>query len=396
MYLHASRPLELCRLNIFSVNGDSVFSVPSPLPFHAKYPWNTGSTEGFNYPLTAEFTVPEIASGVYLIEKKIPFIVKTRQPVAVLVVYPSNTANAYSFSGGKNLYSPNTTHVSFQRPIELQTYSQICLEWLQRQTDFSVGYIADVDMDEYTNISQSRIVSIIGHSEYWTKLARQNFDRFIDSGNHAIILSGNTMWWQVRYSDDKTKLICFRKPELDTIKDERLRTIQWNDLSLNYSIIKSIGADFAHGGYGKEADAGWDGYKILAETSPLLEGTGLLRDSIISLSTLEYDGTLISGFDKNGIPQLDRQTLGFYNVEIIGFDKGFRDGPTIPTFIVFQKSVTSGVVINAGSTEWCGPGGMGGKSADAIQKITLNSIVKLLEGKQVFSNPNQVSNSPNP
>jgi hypothetical protein len=396
IYLHASRPLEMCRLNIFNVNGDSVFSVASPLPFHPKYPWNVGSTNGFNYPLTSEFVLPEIPSGVYLIENKIPFIVKTKKRVDVTVVYPSNTANAYSFSGGKNLYSPGTTQVSFQRPIELQPYSQFCLRWLEKQSDFTIGYTADVDLEEYENISSSKIVTIIGHSEYWTRNARINFDRFVDGGGHAIVLSGNTMWWQVRYSDDRTTMICFRRPELDSVADKNVQTVEWNDTSFNYPVIKSIGADFAHGGYGKEEDSGWDGYKIIAENSPLLKGTDLKDEDIISLPTLEYDGTLLAGFDKKGFPILDNKALGFHKAEIVGFDKAYRWVPTTPTFIVFQKTPKSGIIINAGSIEWCGAGGMGGASAEAIKKITMNSIRNLLNGDSVFSDENQASKSPNP
>lgn len=396
IYLHASHPLEICRLNIFNVSGDSVFSVASPLPFHPKYPWNTGSTNGFNYPLTSEFILPEIPSGVYLIEKKIPFIVKTKKPVDLVVVYPSNTANAYSFSGGKNLYSPATTQVSFQRPVELQQYSQFCLEWLEQQTEFTTGYVADVDLETYENIESSKMISIIGHSEYWTKNARLNFDRFVDSGKHALILSGNTMWWQARYSDDKAILICLRQPELDTVKDKSTQTIQWNSASLNYPIIKSIGADFSNGGYGKEKDLGWDGYKIITDNSPLLEGTGLKNEDIISLPTLEYDGTLVGSFDPKGFPVIDAKSLGFHNAEIIGFDKAFRDGPTTPTFIVFQKTMSTGIIVNAGSTEWCGSGGMGGSSAEVIKKITLNAINKLLKNESVFSVQNQASKSPKP
>lgn len=396
VYLHASHPLELCRLTVFNINGDSAFSVASPLPFHPKYPWNIGSTDGFNYPLTSEFILPEIASGVYLIEKKIPFVVKTKKPVDVTIVYPSNTANAYSFSGGKNLYSPGTTQVSFQRPVELQQYSKFCLEWLERQMDFSIGYVADVDLEDFDNIASSTLIGILGHSEYWTKNSRMNFDRFVDSGKHALVLSGNTMWWQVRYSDDKSIMICYRQPELDSVSDKSIQTIQWNSPSLNYPIIKSIGADFANGGYGKEKDLGWDGYKIVAANSPLLEGTELEKGDVISLPTLEYDGTLINGFNREGFPMMDQKSLGFYKSEIIGFDRGYREGPTTPTFLVFQKAPNSGVIVNAGSTEWCGAGGMGGSSAQAIKKITLNAIRKLLRNEPVFSAQVQASNSPNP
>ncbi|HEY0654155.1 MAG TPA: N,N-dimethylformamidase beta subunit family domain-containing protein [Chryseosolibacter sp.] len=384
LYLHASHPVDPCALTIFSVNGDSVFSVWSRLPFHAKYPWNTGSTDGFRYPLTSEFTLPEVKSGIYLIGNKIPIIVKTRKAVDLLVIYPSNTANAYSFSGGKNLYSLKMTQVSFERPIELQPYSKHCLNWLVDQSDFSVGYVSDIDLEDFNNISSARIVSIIGHSEYWTRLARENFDRFVNEGKHAIVLSGNTMWWQVRYSEDGTKLICFRDADRDSIHDPLLKTIAWNHPSLNYPVVKSIGSDFAHGGYGKEKDSGWDGYKIIAESSPLLEGTNVKRGDVISLPTLEYDGTLLKGTDKHGYPVMDVHALGFIRGEIIAFDRGFREGETTPTFIVFQKTATSGIVVNAGSTEWCGAGGIGGQSGEVIKKITRNAIVKLLHNENVF------------
>ena len=107
--------------------------------------------------------------------------------------------------------------------------------------------ICDQDMDDYSEIQNSKILVVIGHSEYWTKAARLNFDQFVNSGKDAVILSGNTMWWQVRYNADKTKMICYKDEISDTISDPLLKTIAWPYPSLNYSVLTSIGADWPRG-----------------------------------------------------------------------------------------------------------------------------------------------------
>src|SRR5690606_5306227 len=148
-------------------------------------------------------------------------------PVDALVVYPSNTANAYAESGGKSLYSREGRpgKVSFHRPIAVESLSAVCLKWFSTLPDFTVGFIADSDMDLYDNIVNAKVLVIAGHSEYWTREARLNFDRFVDEGGHALILSGNTMWWQVRYTEDRSGLICHKEDALDPISDPLFKTI---------------------------------------------------------------------------------------------------------------------------------------------------------------------------
>src|SRR5690349_13243299 len=56
VYLNSNNPLELCRLTIYNIEGDSIFSIGSLLP--VQYPVITnglGSIVGFNYSCTAWF-----------------------------------------------------------------------------------------------------------------------------------------------------------------------------------------------------------------------------------------------------------------------------------------------------------------------------------------------------
>lgn len=386
LFFDSKQPVEICRLTIFDLAADPVYQTASALPAVPQIAVDA-SKNGFNFPVAVEFVVPELESGIYLVENKIPFIIKTDEPVDIMVVYPSNTANAYAESGGKSLYSTRDRppYVSFQRPIPLQPLSFFCLKWFFELERFTVGYIADIDMDDFANIAKARMLVIPGHSEYWTRQARKNFDRFVDSGSNALILSGNTMWWQVRYSDDGSKLVCYKDVNMDPVADPLLRSIEWTNASLDYSILSSIGAHFPYGGYGLRTDLGWNGYKVVSPQSPLFDGLDLKKGDIISLPTLEYDGAPILGYDEEGYPVIDAAALGFEKIELLGYDRGFRGDETIGTFIIFRKTPDSGIIVNTGSTDWCSGGGMGGKSGDVIKGITRNALTKLLNDETVFS-----------
>lgn len=384
-YIKSDRQIDACKLTIYTVNGEVAFSVASPMLIQ-QMSTDDPAVKGFGYKPTVAFNLPPgTKSGVYLIEKKIPFVVKTKEAVDLVVVYAANTANAYCESGGRSLYSVNNKpfQVSFQRPIALETFSPYCLRWLEKLEGFTKSYVVDSDLDDWESISNAKIIVLVGHNEYWTREGRVNFDRFVDGGGHAVILSGNTMWWQVKYSENRTKLLCFKEvPDPD---DLLTQTKNWDNPQLNYPILSSIGADFPRGGYGLKSDRGWDGFKIYNPSSPLLEGTGLQKGDVLSCPSTELDGAPLTGVDADGYPVIDTHKLGFKKIELIGFDKGYRVWETYGTFIVFQKNKRSGTVVNMGSCDWCSSRGMGGKDAEKIKKITLNALTKLKTNKSVFA-----------
>ena len=388
-YLQSSATVDMCRLDIYDGGGNVAFSVNSPLTVQT-----VGSNEpyknGYGFQRTIEFAIPTgTVSGIYLIENKIPFVVKTHDPVDLVVVYPSNTVNAYCESGGKSLYtaplSERPSIVSFHRPMQLQYFSSQCVLWFNLLKNYKIGYLADSDLDDYTSFNNSKLLVLIGHNEYWTRTGRQNFDKYVDSGKNALILSGNTMWWQVRYSADGSQLICYKDQKLDPESDNLLKTDYWDLASLHYPIFSSICVNFIEGGYGLRADQGWDGYKIASPNSPLLEGTNLKRGDIISIPSSEYDGAPLKGFDAEGYPIIDQDALAVSRIELIGFDRGYRDKTTYGTFVIFQRSSTSGIVVNTATTDWCSYNGMGGNSGAVIKQITMNAVTKLLNGSDVFS-----------
>jgi len=414
VYINANGNYTDKKLYLYTVNNVVVDSLNVAIFPQTNSVANTSPWEdGYDYSVSFSYTIPShLRSGMYSWENKVFFIVKSATKNAdITIVYPSNNDAAYNESGGKCLYDYSSTNsirahaVSFLRPLSpnliytQKSLSLAFMEWFTSLDDYSVQMICDQDMDDYSEIQNSKIVVLIGHSEYWSREARLNFDQFVNGGKDAIVLSGNTMWWQVRYSADKKKMICYKDEFLDTISNPLLKTIAWPYPSLNFPVLNSIGADWPRGGYGAiESFHGWHGYKIVQPNSPLLAGTGLGQNDILHCASREFDGSLLCGVNSAGDPILDSVNLGFCKIELIGYDWGVNVTFSPPvkgygTFIVFKKSPASGIIINTASANWCSRfqsgiyGGFGSKSVGKVEQITLNMFNLLLEGDNVFATP---------
>lgn len=369
-----------------------------------------------------------LISGLYFLANKIPFVFKgdvLSKDASIVVVYPTNTIAAYEQSGGGGLYTydsnkKSNSQVSFLRPMPHKSYNaEGFLRWMKLESGFegNTRYISDMDLDDYTNLSDAKVLIIIGHSEYWTRLARLNFDRFVDEGHHAIVLSGNTMWWQVRYSDDKKKLICYKASSnvgtTDPEKDVLLQTKNWFITSLDYPILNSLGVDFRYAGYGVHGVIGdkvpkknFGGFKVVNDASPLLAGTSLKSGDVLSLYEDEVDGSPISGFDPNGVPIIDTSIFSPYRINILGYDYSYFEAyyqslilplsdPSVQvwtpngglaTWIVWQKKPQSGFIMNgAAEPGWTyAKAFLNDDNSMKIKKIIRNTISIFLRDEDPF------------
>lgn len=368
VFLHADKQGEK-KVKLYNINGEVVDEILTNL-----MPQNINDTaylwkKGFNYNQTFQYNPKNLKSGVYFFENSSPFIVKNpAQKNEVLIVYPSNTVNAYNKRGGRSAYTnPIGAILSFKRPAEIQSYTKPFLEWLPSQ-NIKADYVCDADLEEYNTIKNYKKIVIIGHSEYWTIKARKNFDRFVNEGRNALILSGNTMWWQVRYVQNKQ--VCYKSAINDSLVADSLKTITWDDTLLNYPIKNSLGVDFTHGGFALKQDSGWDGFLITKNRSFFKKAGIKVGDTLYCPST-EFDGAEL--VVKNGMPSLTDTT--FYRYELLGYDigvNGYGD-KAYATFVLMQRTEKSGVIIIIPSTDWCSKG-FTGKDSDKIKKLTLELL----------------------
>ena len=307
------------------------------------------------------------------------------------MVYPSNTDNAYNGNGGRSSYTlPKGDTLSFKRPFSLQPYAKYFFKWIINQ-GFEIDYICDMDLENYDNIDGYKVILLPGHSEYWTRRARRNFDQFINKRGNAVILSGNTMWWQVRYTRDFNQMICFKMNYIneneylsrDTLVEDSLKTIVWPDSTLDYSTLSSIGVDFIYGGFGNRKDKGWNGFKITTN-SPLFKSTGIKKGDTLLVESAEYDGMPLLNVGSS--PVIDTSKINFYKKELLGFDRGVngKNMDKNGVLVVFQKTKSSGIIINAATTNWCSSTGFDGPDGKRIKKLTFNFIDFLFNDKEVF------------
>ena len=158
----------------------------------------------------------------------------------------TNTWQAYNQWGGKCLYS-GATEVSFRRPLEIgyitrpvdddgydlrvanigeydpehHRFAQYLAEheiplwtgsagwfnWERRLAEWAdregieLDYSVDADLEADPSVLDGRrLLLTAGHNEYWSWGMRDAVDRFVEAGGNWAILSGNTSFWQVRYS----------------------------------------------------------------------------------------------------------------------------------------------------------------------------------------------------
>lgn len=386
-------------LNLYDYAGRIVFEFEADI-FHqdpvGDEPWATG----FGFQDSVSFEMPLLPSGVYLVEGVVPLILKSTPfaPADIVIVYPTNTVAAYNAAGGRSLYSEPipATAVSFLRPAGQSNlaFFDATLEWfVSRPFPYSARYVADIDLEDLNEIRGARLLMIIGHSEYWTRTARENFDQFVLGGGNALLLSGNNMWWQVRYGEDRTQMICYKRAA-DPSADPLYKTVNWPDKVLEYPTLPSIGADFIHGGFGIAYPDKNTGFRILSARSPVFRGLFVRNGDLISIPTVECDGAPpLNHPATSGKPMLDLNALGAYRAEIIGYQACARNdtesgkqlvADNVGTWIAYQRAAASGIVINGASTNWCSRHGAFGADGFRVRKIILNMMDILVRGDPLF------------
>jgi len=391
-------------ITLTDVDGNNVLSFSTAINFQtigSPKPW----VDGFMYKKTTSVRLPDnLKSGFYRFNGDIPLICSGNNTAPdITVVFPSNTYNAYNFYGGKSFYRPgdavgNAVHratvVSFLRynPVSAAApgnFNESFFQWIANQ-NYNTRYIADSDLENYSEIENSGIVIITGKSEYWTKQARTNIDKFTASGKNLLVFSGNTMYWQTRFNLKKDLMICYKSAGLDPLSSTLYNTYLWDSPDLKYPVAGSIGANFNGGGYPMKVASPTNGFLIAQDTSPLLIGTGLKTGDLLNLPTVETDGAPVLKMILPGsteIPVIDNEKLNFYKIELIAYTFTLNpdNNPGLGTFVAFKKTPSSGTVVNVASTNWCSTTGIGGADKDKIETITKNMIDGSLNNSNLFT-----------
>lgn len=385
--LNAQKSIKGVDLGIYDVNKQLKDYIKCDI-----VPQKTTNTEtyknGYGYKITYKYVVPSnLKTGLYFLGN-MPFLVKNSSSTKakIAIVHPSNTDIAYNKNGGMSYYFPSHQNrarvLSKERPwtFDENGNSIDFYIWLSKQ-GYSFDFLSDEDMENYDKIKEYKSLIFIGHSEYWTRKARLNFDKFIDENHHALMLSGNSMYWQVRYeAQTSAQQICYKYDAFpnDPIADVLLKTGRWEDVRLNFNPIRSIGVNYyTYGGFQSSAK-GFGGYKILKPQNELFKGLNFKYNDVMKFNANEYDGAKVN-YVKNPAnaadtyPVYDNTTTNFYKVQLLAYDLAVPDwgGNDVHTgtMLVVRKKAQSGVIINIGASNWCKE-----INKTEIKKITINAF----------------------
>jgi hypothetical protein len=274
----------------------------------------------------------------------------------ILLVLSTSTWNAYNDWGGPSLYTGGT-RVSFDRPLapgflvkperarrkmqpHLDREGRWFFRWAERvglsvwsggagwwnwERPFvrwaeSNGYAVDVavsqDLEEHPEVlSGHRLYASVGHDEYWSWGMRDALDTHLSTGGNAMILSGNTCFWQVRFDDGHRDMTCYKYTAADDpvsgTPDERFLTGPWSDRRIGRPETSTIGLTFTRGGYsryGLGVPRGSGAYTVHRPDHWVFAGTDLCYGDALGLAdtivAYEVDGCELALVDGLPVPTL--------------------------------------------------------------------------------------------
>jgi hypothetical protein len=361
------------------------------------------ASTGCGWPVAASFTVPtNWPTGVYTVE--IPratgahyqtlFFVREKNPgtARILFLTSVNTFHAYNEFGGGSLYdgeTPKLQKVSFNRPYGgnglgyFDRWERHFVEWAEA-AGYPVAYAATYDLDFLPNLlTPYDVVIIAGHSEYWTWNMRQRVKSYVAGGGRFVNLSGNTMWWQVRFEDNGRTMVGYKSWVDDPVKTRQGTT----DVNWRYPIYDSsfltTGLHWPFGGYPGEKGKGYYAVNVghwiyngtgLAENQ--LFGKGPTRDT--SIHDKESDGLAFNcAEDGSTILGPIRGTGTPGNFTILGVapvQSKIRSMNGVAVMGLYTTPA-GGAVFSAGTTGW-----VLGLDQPAVDRITRNVLDGFLAG----------------
>lgn len=363
------------------------------------------SRTGCGWPAAVTFTVPaDWPSGIYTVDiprstgraDQMLFFVREANAGAasrMLFLGSVNTWHAYNDFGGASLYgfgsSDKVQQVTFDRPFDgsglgLYTrWERPFVQWAEG-AGYRMAYAATYDLEFIPDLLSHYDVAVIaGHSEYWTWAMRQQVRDFVARGGRFINLSGNTMWWQVRFEDNGRTMIAYKNWREDPIQTREGAT----DLNWDYPIFDSsfnvIGLHWPYGGY---PGGNGDGYYAVQTGHWVYAGSGLRENDLFgrgptrdtSIHDKESDGlafncaadgsTILGPITATGTPR----TFTILGLTPVYSKQRDVDGVAM---MGLYTTPAGGAVFSAGTTGWSL-----GLDQPAVDRITRNVIDRFLSG----------------
>jgi hypothetical protein len=366
--------IRIYRLGYYQGNGARLVATvfPSvPLPQSQPAPITdsaTGLIDCGNWSVSASWRVPTNAtSGVYIAKlirtdtggaSHIAFIVRNDTITSDVLFKTSDmTWQAYNAYGGNSLYVGGPVgrayKVSYNRPFVtasptaggtsgntehdwLFNAEYPMIRWLEAN-GYNVSYTTGLDADRQPGslMLQHRLITSLGHDEYWSGLQRTNVETALAAGVNLAFFSGNEVGWKVRWepSADGSNtpyrtMVCYKESLADAkIDPSPTWTGYWRDPR-----------------FSPPADGGRPENRLTGTLSVVNDnGTSYTMQVPAQYAANRFwRNTTIASLPAGGIGNLGGQTLG-YEWDVAP-DNGFRP----PGLMCLSSTVVTNVPVLQG------------------------------------------------
>lgn len=166
------------------------------------------------------------------------FVVRDESSHADILVQTSDTVwQAYNNAGGTSTYGsidpanprPRCYKASYNRPLNTRQMrpvnaylgSEYPIDRFLEANGYDVTYASGVDVDRIGTriLSQHKVFISQGHDEYWSQQQRDNVEAARNKGMHLVFLSGNEMYWRVRWEDNYRVMVVYKESQSMTKLD---------------------------------------------------------------------------------------------------------------------------------------------------------------------------------
>jgi hypothetical protein len=399
--------IKIYRLGYYQGNGARLVATVTPsatLPQTQSAPITdsaTGLIDCGNWAVSASWQVPTNAtSGIYFARlvrsdtggaSHIMFIVRDDASTSDILFKTSDmTWQAYNAYGGNSLYVGGPVgrsyKVSYNRPFVTASptaggtsgntehdwvfnaeYPMI--RWLEAN-GYNVSYTTGLDADRQpgTLMLQHRLITSLGHDEYWGGVARTNIETALAAGVNLAFFSGNEVAWKVRWENSVDgsntpyrTMVCYKESLADAkIDPSPTWTGYWRDprfsppadggrpenrLTGTLSVVNDSGAS-----YTIQVPAQYAANRFWRNTTIVslpAGGTGNLGSETLGY---EWDISPDNGFRPPGLMNLSSTTVS--NMFVLQGDDLDYENTTATHNLTLYRAPSGALVFGAGTCQW--------------------------------------------
>jgi len=367
---------------IYDLHGNSIDSVVGNFIFQDTLYKTKIFEKGYGYKNTIRYNTSKLKSGIYLFGNVVPFLVKdTAVKKAITVVFPYANIVALCNDGGKSFYVYNSsnniaaTTLSLNRQVNFNAGLFYFLQWMDSAcANKNIIIISDLDLDNYRNIGNSKLLLLYGNSVFWTYYARKNFDNFQKRGGNVLAIATSIMNNQFRYEKKHHSIIIVSAPKIDTTRKVVDKPVLLSEQIFNYPNYYSVGCSYEIINEGNAKQKSFGGFRIIDKQNQLFKNVAA---DVIQFKSSFYNSLKVINETQKHTLNADKTFGNFYSKEILAYDFGvYGERQTLGGIFLMQKTKTSGKLLLIGVEEWCEIENFKNKNIPTVTKNCLDYLTQ--------------------